>query len=280
MRLSRHIAMALVIASGITNVAETLADSFRVSTRGPGRQLYDERKRVGEPLRILAAYTGMTELELSKIEEGKIVPTPEQWEALQGALPDLGAMEPLPQAEELLSDSSRTPPPWPPSTKPQRGPGQQIRDARTSDRARWSLRDLAECLEIPHVELSEIERNIRPVSLELWAKARELLPELPEVMPPETARPLTDGDREQARTFDAFLHPAGRCTCGRGGGGSCEWCVMDQRRTKREDRLAWRAAPMQEDAPRDLLCANLIEHEKKAKHHKAKQARRRRTGRR
>jgi len=114
-----------------------------------------------------------------------------------------------------------------------RGPGLQIRDART--RAGTSLRDLAAHLEIHVVEMGEIERNIRPVTADLWAKARAVLPALPEVMPPETAQPRAE---RQVLVVDASLHPAGRCTCGAGGGdaGTCEWCVMDRRRSLREVR--------------------------------------------
>ena len=64
--------------------------------RGPGLQLRDERERDGEPLRILAAYTGPTVAEPGEIERGKAVPTPAQWAALQVALPNLGPMEALP----------------------------------------------------------------------------------------------------------------------------------------------------------------------------------------
>jgi hypothetical protein len=68
--------------------------------RGPGRQLRDERERVGEPLRVLAAYAGLTTVELGEIERGLRIPTPKQWAALQDALPDLGEMEaPATEAE-------------------------------------------------------------------------------------------------------------------------------------------------------------------------------------
>lgn len=116
-----------------------------------------------------------------------------------------------------------------------RGPGLQIRDAR--ERARMSLPYLARCLYISHVELSEIERNIRTVTPELWDRARAILPELPFAVPPETAqRPAGELEQERA-VVDAFLHPAGRCICG--GDGTCEWCVMDKRRDLREARR-WR----------------------------------------
>ena len=68
--------------------------------RGPGLQLREERERVGEPLRILAAYTHLTVVELGEIERGLRVPTPEQWAALQDALPDLGPMEAPPTEAE------------------------------------------------------------------------------------------------------------------------------------------------------------------------------------
>lgn len=43
-----------------------------------------------------------------------------------------------------------------------------------------------------------------------------------------------------AERIDAFLHSAGKCTCGGGGTGDCDWCVMDRRRAAREDRPAKR----------------------------------------
>jgi hypothetical protein len=162
--------------------------------RGPGRQLRDERERVGEPLRILAAYTGLTTVELGEIERGLRVPTPEQWEALQVALPGLGPMEAPP---------------------------------------------------------TEAERR----------------PTIP------------------AEVVDAALHPAGRCTCGGGGTGDCEWCVMDQRRELREARRARRLGDMSEAvdteaAQRELAAARQAERDRKREAQRAKQARRRRTGRR
>lgn len=138
----------------------------------------------------------------------------------------------------------------------QRGPGLQIRDA--CERARMSLVYLARCLHISHVEFGEYERQIRPVTPELWDRARAILPDLPGAMPPETARrPEAEIERERA-AVDAFLHPAGRCTCGGGGTGDCEWCVMDRRR---EEKAARKPA-------------------RKREAQRAKQARRRRTGRR
>lgn len=108
-----------------------------------------------------------------------------------------------------------------------RGPGLQIRDVR--ERRGMSLRDLAARLELTVVELGEYERNIRPVPPQLWAKARTVLPALPETMPPETALPRSfTGTERLVLNVDASLHPAGRCTCA--GEGQCEWCVMDQRR--------------------------------------------------
>ncbi len=113
------------------------------------------------------------------------------------------------------------------TTRLPRGPGLQIRDVR--ERRGMSLRDLAARLEIPVVELGEYERNFRPVGPELWAKARTVLPALPETMPPETALPRSfTGTERLVLNVDASLHPAGRCTCA--GEGQCEWCVMDQRR--------------------------------------------------
>lgn len=132
-----------------------------------------------------------------------------------------------------------------------RGPGLQIRDARTA--ARMSLRDLGDRLGIPHIELGEVERNLRPVPPKLWIAARAILPGLPEKMPPETARPRTKAEQERDRaTMDAFLHPAGRCTCGGGGGGDCEWCVMDRRRALREDRWERRTAASNVERKREV----------------------------
>lgn len=68
--------------------------------RGPGRQLRDERERVGEPLRVLAAYAGLTHVELGEIERGIRIPTAEEWAALQVALPELGEMEAPPTEAE------------------------------------------------------------------------------------------------------------------------------------------------------------------------------------
>lgn len=113
--------------------------------RGPGRQLRDERERVGEPLRIIAAYTGLTAVEIGEFERGVAVPTPEQWAALQDALPGLGAMEDTGASRMHAAD-------------------------RRHEEARATV------------------------------------------------------------AMDRFLHPAGRCTCGGGGGGNCEWCVMDRAR--------------------------------------------------
>ncbi len=70
--------------------------------------------------------------------------------------------------------------------------------------------------------------------------------------------------------LDGALHPAGRCTCGGGGGGDCEWCKMDQER----DRVgalefarrlagvavdAYRAAKYEEDEL-DVVTAALVQH--------------------
>jgi hypothetical protein len=68
--------------------------------RGPGRQLRDERERVGELLRVLAAYAGLTTVELGEIERGIRIPTAEEWAALQVALPELGEMEAPPTEAE------------------------------------------------------------------------------------------------------------------------------------------------------------------------------------
>lgn len=170
-----------------------------------------------------------------------------------------------------------------------RGPGLQIRDART--RARLSLRDLGDCLGIPHVELGEIERNLRPVSPDLWKLARVYLPALPEAMPPETA-PMHQVGQDVRRILDRYLHPAGRCTCGAGGGdaGTCEWCVMDRRRSLREDRLTARAtsAKYQQNRGEDdpgptleeatMLHLRDAEREHKREVRRAKQARKARRG--
>jgi hypothetical protein len=158
----------------------------------------------------------------------------------------------------------------------QRGPGLLIRDARTA--ARMSLIDLGARLGIHHVELGEFERHRRPVDAELWVKARAVFPTLPEVMPPQqTVRPTVFVG------VDAALHPAGRCTCGAGGaGGTCEWCVMDQRREKREERLALRAAVKRpetsEGEPESTTVAVLAERARKRRTHAEKQARRQRRG--
>lgn len=55
----------------------------------------------------------------------------------------------------------------------------------------------------------------------------------------------TPGQIEGARRLGSFLHPAGRCTCGGGGEGTCDWCVMDRRRSAREDRPELRAEQAQ-----------------------------------
>lgn len=163
-----------------------------------------------------------------------------------------------------------------------RGPGLQIRDART--RARLSLRDLGDRLGIGHVELGEMERNLRPVGPDLWAKAREVLPALPEVMPPETVRPRAE---RPVLNVDASLHPAGRCTCGGGDGGTCEWCRMDQHRAKREERKRGRAvlrrpvAEMKGDPElNSILQEGILAHDRALKRltRRAKQARKARRG--
>ena len=126
--------------------------------RGPGRQLRDERERVGEPIRILAAYTGLTAVEIGEFERGVAVPTSEQWAQLQDALPGLGAMEAPTRAVQATAGELR-------------------------------------------------ERGLT----------------LPADIPDRT-RMVVGIDTGRS------LHPAGRCTCGGGGGGSCEWCVMDRAR--------------------------------------------------
>lgn len=72
------------------------------------------------------------------------------------------------------------------------------------------------------------------------------------------------------------LHPTGRCTCG--GEGRCAWCEMDRRRERREARQAQRTARLQDDAPRDLLTANLVTQERKAAHRKARARQKARRG--
>lgn len=79
------------------------------------------------------------------------------------------------------------------------------------------------------------------------------------------------GDKELDRWFDAIgqrgfeymkallvtlngpalLHPAGRCACGGGGGGDCE-CVMDRRRSLREDRWERRTAASNVERKREV----------------------------
>ena len=120
--------------------------------RGPGRQLRDERERVGEPLRVLAAFAGLTSVEVGEIERGLRVPTTDEWASFQICLPELGSMEA-------------------PPTEAERSP---------VARSRAEIADL-----VLHTRL---------------------------------------------------LHPAGRCTCGSGGTGTCSWCRMDKHRTKMEAR--------------------------------------------
>ena len=138
--------------------------------RGPGRQLRDERERVGEPIRILAAYTGLTAVEIGEFERGVAVPTSEQWAQLQDALPGLGAMEAPTRAVQATAGELR-------------------------------------------------ERGLT----------------LPADIPDRT-RMVVGIDTGRS------LHPAGRCTCGGGGGGSCEWCVMDRARADKEATAARRSA--------------------------------------
>ena len=79
--------------------------------------------------------------------------------------------------------------------------------------------------------------------------------------------------------LEKALHPAGRCTCGGGGGGDCDWCAMAQRREKREARRERRQA-------RTYLALHKgdsllqMDRARKREIRRAKQARRRRTGRR
>lgn len=46
--------------------------------------------------------------------------------------------------------------------------------------------------------------------------------------------PPSPGQVKLDAKVDAMLHPAGRCTCGGGGGGDCEWCKMDQTRAEND----------------------------------------------
>ncbi len=87
--------------------------------------------------------------------------------------------------------------------------------------------------------------------------------------------------------FDAALHPAGRCTCGGGGGGTCEWCRMDQHRAKREERKRGRAvlrrpvAEMKGDPePNSMLQEGILAYDRARKRltRRAKQARKARRG--
>ena len=91
----------MALALGVLPVGHGKASVLEVNgRRGPGRQLRDERERVGEPLRILAAYTGLTAVQIGEFERGVAVPTPEQWAALREVLPDLGEMEAPPTEAE------------------------------------------------------------------------------------------------------------------------------------------------------------------------------------
>lgn len=96
-KIQRHAEKPRLEITGVGGTAGYLEVKGR---RGPGLQLRDERERVGEPLRILAQYTGMTSVELGEIERGLRVPTPAQWAALQDALPELGEMEAPPTEAE------------------------------------------------------------------------------------------------------------------------------------------------------------------------------------
>ena len=111
------------------------------------------------------------------------------------------------------------------------GPGRQLRDER--ERAGASLRHLVAHTHLSAVELGEIERGILVPTPEQWALLQAALPGLGPMAPTRfpRIRELLDA---KDRRLDAALHPTGRCTCA--GEGTCEWCVMDQRREKREDR--------------------------------------------
>lgn len=93
------------------------------------------------------------------------------------------------------------------------GPGRLLRDERE--------------------RVGDIERGVREPTPEEWAALQVALPELGPMAPTRfpRIRELLDA---KDRRLDAALHPTGRCTCA--GEGTCEWCVMDQRREKREDR--------------------------------------------
>lgn len=152
----------------------------------------------------------------------------------------------------------------------QRRPGPLIRDAR--ERRGWSLRYLAALLMMPEVELGEYERNVDVVPPAKWEDLRRVLGDLlPEVVPAQTAP-------KSRASVDKALHPTGRCTCGPDGGPICQWCECDERRTKREERYARRTARLQDDAPRDLLSAHIIEQERKRARRKAKSRQKARRG--
>ena len=202
--------------------------------RGPGIQLRDERTRVGEPLRILAQYAGMTSVELGEIERGLRVPTSQQWAALQVALPDLGPMEAPPteaerspvlavgevnyaaelEARRKLADEQRP-----------------IDPTLNHQDWGWCARCRLERYEDGHDRLCAWcwERRTeakRRVERDLVLRTRHQEPA------PGSARARL---RDETARLEAALHPTDQCTCG--GEGRCEWCVMDQRRGLREARL-------------------------------------------
>lgn len=109
------------------------------------------------------------------------------------------------------------------------GPGRQLRDER--ERAGASLRHLVAHTHMSTVEL--IERGILVPTPEQWALLQAALPGLGPMAPIHVPRVRELLDAKERR-LDAALHPTGRCTCA--GAGTCEWCVMDQRREKREAR--------------------------------------------
>lgn len=143
---------------------------------------------------------------------------------------------------------------------PKRRPGRLVRDAREA--AGMSLRELASAAGLAPVDLGDIERCVVLADAPTWARLREALPELPEEQPESTPLPrITDvtlhhsaldtghpmirrtieeaqrreAETERQRYIDRFLHPAGRCTCGGGGAGTCAWCKMDQARQAEEE---------------------------------------------
>ncbi len=157
------------------------------------------------------------------------------------------------------------------------GPGRQLRDER--ERAGASLRHLVAHTHMSTVELGEIERGILVPTPEQWALLQAALPGLGPMAPVRVPRVRELLDAKERR-LDAALHPTGRCTCA--GEGTCEWCVMDQRREKREERSALREAMKRSETsdgePLRTTEAVLAERARKAKLRQARSKRKARCG--